>query len=155
MMKVLFIDDEMEKWIAYLGPGLEMHGFHVVGEIFPEKPLQLIRQHNPDVVLLDIRENGVDKGRPILTEIKQKYPDLPVVMLTETLRGDVPLTDPGDFLVAALLIVLTKKFRWEKVCRSLCWACNTTWKSNRGFSKTQNIFRCKVWIYYWYYPRDD
>lgn len=97
MMKVLFIDDEMEKWIAYLGPGLEKHEFHVVGEIFPEKPLQLIRQHNPDVVLLDIRENGVDKGKPILTEIKQKHPDLPVVMLTETLRGDGPLTDPGDF----------------------------------------------------------
>lgn len=114
-MKVLFIDDEMEKWIAYLGPGLEKHGFKVIGEIFPEKPLQLIQQHKPDVVLLDIRENGVDKGKPILTEIKQKYPDLPVVMLTETLRGDVPLTDPGDFTNLGASYCFDKKdLNWKK-----------------------------------------
>ena len=109
MKKVLFIDDEMEKWIAYLGPGLVKHGFNVIGEIFPEKPLQLIRQHNPDVVLLDIRDNGVDKGKPILTGIKQEYPDLPVVMLTETLRGDVHLTDPEDFFILGASYCFDKK----------------------------------------------
>lgn len=109
MMKVLFIDDEMEKWIAYLGPGLEKHMFHVVGEIFPEKPLQLIRQHNPDVVLLDIMENGVDKGKPILTAIKQKYPNLPIVMLTETLQGNVSLTDPEDFTSLGAYYCFDKK----------------------------------------------
>lgn len=109
MKTVLFVDDEMKKWIAYLSPGLENHGFKVIGEIFPEKPLQLIRQHNPDVVLLDIRENGVDKGRPILIEIKRKYPNLPVVMLTETLRGDVLLTDPGDFFSLGASYCFDKK----------------------------------------------
>lgn len=97
MYKVLFIDDEFEKWMTHLKGGLSSHGFEVIGEDFPEKGVfALLKEHTPDVVLLDIWDKGENKGKPILAQIKEKSPDLPVVMFTTTLI-DAPMIDPEDY----------------------------------------------------------
>lgn len=96
MPKVLFIDDEVNKWMVHLKSGLARHGFEVVGEEFPEKALKRIKEEKPDVVLLDIWYHNEDKGGPTLALIRGRYPDLPVIMITTSLL-DAREIDPGDY----------------------------------------------------------
>lgn len=96
MYKVLFIDDEFKKWMIHLKGGLSFHGFEVIGTDFPEDVSALIKEHKPDVVLLDIWDKAEDKGKPTLALIKKKNPYLPVVMFTTTLL-DAPNIDPEDY----------------------------------------------------------
>lgn len=94
MPKILFIDDEAEKWKVLLEEGLEPHGFVIVEEELPEKAIYRIKKDKPDVVLLDILFHGIDKGKSTLASIKKFKPELPVIMITTTL---VDVANPEDY----------------------------------------------------------
>lgn len=83
--KILFIDDELELWEDNLRDELSAFDFEIKGETNPANALRCIADYKPDVVLLDILFQEENLGKPTLKKIKDKYPYLPVVMITSTM----------------------------------------------------------------------
>src|SRR3989344_839296 len=77
---VMVIEDEQDvrKFINNL---LLDHGYSVVEASDGVKALDLIESRRPDLVILDL---GLPKlsGESVMTEIRKKFPDMPVVILT-------------------------------------------------------------------------
>lgn len=82
--QVLIIDDD-EKLNGLLHDYLKTFGFEVHSCTLPSAGLQRIRNHPPDVIILDIMLPEMD-GFTVCKEIRKSY-DIPVVMLTA--RGEV------------------------------------------------------------------
>lgn len=78
--KVLLVDDEAEFRKA-TGQALSRRGFEMQLAESGEQALELIRAAPPDLVILDLRMEGMD-GLATLTELRKDHPDLPVVILT-------------------------------------------------------------------------
>lgn len=82
--KILLVDDE-EAWSNNLKDELESLGFEVIYEEKAENTLKLIREFNPDIVLLDILFHGENKGKPTFDKLRAKYPNLLIIILTSTM----------------------------------------------------------------------
>jgi DNA-binding response OmpR family regulator len=78
--KVLLVDDEAEFRKA-TGQALSRRGFEMQLAESGEQALELCRAAPPDLVILDLRMEGMD-GLATLTELRKDHPDLPVVILT-------------------------------------------------------------------------
>lgn len=80
-MKVLVIDDHA-LFRSGLEGLLERRGIRVVAAVGePQKGVALVLEHEPDVVLLDLRMPDMS-GLNLLQVLTRDFPDLPVVMLT-------------------------------------------------------------------------
>ena len=78
--KILIVDDE-EKFLSYLSKRLEMREYNVDTSLSGEDALEKVRQHNFDVVILDVLMPGID-GIEALRKIKKAKPFIEVIMLT-------------------------------------------------------------------------
>ena len=78
-IKVLMVDDEAQ-FRATTERILTRRGFDTLLAGSGEEAIDKLRE-NPDVVVLDIKMPGMD-GHGTLREIKNRKPDLPVIMLT-------------------------------------------------------------------------
>ena len=77
---ILIIEDEMDLR-KYLSSMLLDQGFSVVDAPDGVKGLNLIERRQPDLVVLDLGLPKVD-GETVCKEIRKKYPDVPVIILT-------------------------------------------------------------------------
>jgi len=97
---VLIVDDEITI-IESLSGILSDDGFEVIHAFNGYEALKKIETESPDIVLLDIWMPGMD-GIETLREIKQKFPNIPVVMITGhgSIESAVEATKSGayDFL---------------------------------------------------------
>lgn len=84
-MRILVIEDE-PAIIRVLERGLKAHGHQVIGAEDGEEGLLVVRTEPVDLVLLDIALPGLD-GHEVLSRIRARRPDLPVLMLTA--RDDI------------------------------------------------------------------
>ncbi len=78
-IKVLMVDDE-EQFRETTKKLLKRRGFETLLAGSGEEAIDKLEE-NPDVVILDIKMPGMD-GHQALKEIKERFPDLPVIMLT-------------------------------------------------------------------------
>lgn len=78
--RVLLVDDE-EMFVEMLGERLEARGLEVTKSFDGEQALELIRERDFDVVILDVLMPGKD-GVDTLREIKRLKPLTEVIMLT-------------------------------------------------------------------------
>lgn len=78
-IKVLMVDDE-EKFRSTTRKILDRRGFDTLLAGSGEEALDQLK-NEPDVVVLDIKMPGMD-GHETLREIRERRPDLPVIMLT-------------------------------------------------------------------------
>lgn len=103
---VLIVDDETSI-IESLEGILSDDGFEVIHAFNGYEALKKIETESPDIVLLDIWMPGMD-GIETLREIKKKFPNIPVVMITGhgTIESAVDATKSGayDFLEKPLSI---------------------------------------------------
>ncbi|MEX1299244.1 MAG: sigma-54 dependent transcriptional regulator, partial [Desulfotignum sp.] len=103
---VLIVDDETTI-IESLSGILSDDGFEVIHAFNGYEALKKIETESPDIVLLDIWMPGID-GIETLREIKQKFPNIPVVMITGhgSIESAVDATKSGafDFLEKPLSI---------------------------------------------------
>jgi two-component system, NtrC family, nitrogen regulation response regulator NtrX len=103
---VLIVDDEITI-IESLSGILSDDGFEVIHAFNGYEALKKIETESPDIVLLDIWMPGMD-GIETLREIKQKFPNIPVVMITGhgSIESAVEATKSGayDFLEKPLSI---------------------------------------------------
>jgi len=127
--KILWVDDEIE----HLKPHillLEERGYSVTSVTNAEDAISLIREQPYDLVLLDEMMPGMD-GLEALSEIKDIYPALPLIMVTkseeenlmeEAIGGKIEeyLTkpvNPSQILSTCKRILERQRISQEKVAR--------------------------------------
>ena len=90
--RILIVDDElsMRDFLKIL---FESEGYEVTVVPDAATALDLAVNNDPfDLVMTDIRMPGMN-GLELLTELKQRFPDLPVVMLTAYASPDDAVQD--------------------------------------------------------------
>jgi DNA-binding NtrC family response regulator len=91
--KILHIDDELG-WCKVLKTILQENSFEVEYETRASNTLNIIKSFKPNAVLLDVLFGGTNKGKATFKDIKQQYPHLTVIMLTNTvIEKDFRLED--------------------------------------------------------------
>ena len=111
--RVLVVDDEAPLLMTLVA-NLELEGLDVREARSGEQALELIRAHDFDVVLSDIRMPGMS-GVDLCKEIRKVRPELPVILMTAfTVEGLVrEAVDEGA------LMVIPKPFAIEHLVRML------------------------------------
>jgi DNA-binding response OmpR family regulator len=85
-MRILIAEDE-PRILAFLTRGLESEGFAVDAAADGVEALRCARSEHYDVAVLDLLLPRID-GLAVLRDLRQHYPDLPVVILSA--RSDLP-----------------------------------------------------------------
>jgi CheY-like chemotaxis protein len=85
--RVLWIDDQIDNLGSHISH-LEQEGYRVTSSTDGLNGLSLLEKDLFDAVLLDHSMPGMD-GISVLSEIKRKYPGLPVFMITQSERREV------------------------------------------------------------------
>ncbi len=78
--KILIVDDELIMRDS-LTAWLEEDNFEPITAESGMQAVELLEKSKPDVILLDIKMPGMD-GITLLKKIKEKYEDIPVIMIT-------------------------------------------------------------------------
>lgn len=79
-MKILVVDDEKNILKLYQAE-LEDEGYTVIAANSGREALELFEKDPPDIVTLDILMPDID-GIQVLRQMKEKKPNIPVIMLT-------------------------------------------------------------------------
>jgi DNA-binding response OmpR family regulator len=79
-MKIMVVDDEKNILMLYKSE-LEDEGYEVVTANSGREALEVFDKEKPDLVTLDIMMPDID-GIQVLRQLKQKNPNVPVIMLT-------------------------------------------------------------------------
>ncbi len=85
-VKILVVDDELIIRESLAG-WLERDGHYVKTAASGEDALEIIKSQNFDIMLLDIRMDGIS-GMDVLKHVKEHYPDIDVIMVTAF--GSIP-----------------------------------------------------------------
>jgi DNA-binding NtrC family response regulator len=98
--KVLLVDDE-EEFCNMLSERLETRGLKVNAVLSGEEAVNRVEKQNFDAIILDLAMPGID-GLETLRRIKEKRPDLEILMLTGhgTVKSSIEAMKLGaeDFL---------------------------------------------------------
>lgn len=78
--KVLLVDDERE-FVETLSERLQMRDFGTAVVYDGEKALALVKQEEPDVMVLDLKMPGID-GIEVLKRLRQEHSKVAVIILT-------------------------------------------------------------------------
>ena len=78
--RVLIVDDE-EELVLTLAERLTIRGFQVETATTGEDALRRVADNGFNVAVLDVKMPGID-GLELTTEMKQRYPDLPIILFT-------------------------------------------------------------------------
>ena len=85
-LKILIVDDEVDLSVT-LVERLGIRGFDAVAVETGAQALEQVRNHNFDVIVLDIKLKGED-GVDVMKQIKQLKESLPVILLTGHMSGE-------------------------------------------------------------------
>ena len=111
-MKILIVDDIPEN-ISALAIALECEGFHINTAAGGEQALEIVRNDSPDLILLDIKMNGMDGFETCLALKKiDASKDIPVIFLTVSKETE---TIVKGFNCGGVDYI-SKPFRQEEVC---------------------------------------
>jgi len=78
--RLLFVDDE-DELISALVERLELRGIDATGVTSGDEALQLLREEQFDVVVIDVKMPGIG-GLDVLRTISRRYPDIKVILMT-------------------------------------------------------------------------
>ena len=81
-MRILWVDDEIDLLKPHI-IFLQQKNYHVTSCTNGTDAIDLVEEENFDIVFLDENMPGIT-GLETLAEIKQKRPNLPIVMITKS-----------------------------------------------------------------------
>jgi DNA-binding NtrC family response regulator len=113
MGKVLIVDDD-EDIRSILSDIIKSEGYKTIAAGDGRKALEKVREHSPEVVLLDVRLPEID-GMQVLKEIKKMNSDTVVIMLTAYGR----LADAVQSVKMGAFDYITKPFDNEEVLSNI------------------------------------
>jgi DNA-binding response OmpR family regulator len=96
---ILVIDDEAHVRMLY-SEELQARGYAVALSDGTEDPVELVAQHSPDLIILDIKL-GSKSGLDVLQTIRRRYTDLPVILCTafDSFRCDLKSIAADAYIV--------------------------------------------------------
>jgi len=139
--KVLLVDDEKE-FCNMLSERLETRGLKVNSVLSGEEAVKQVEDQNFDAIILDLAMPGID-GLETLRRIKEKRPDLEILMLTGhgTVKSGIEAMKLGaeDFLEKPVdMKVLLEKISEAKHKHMLIL-------EKKSREEVENILRSKSW----------
>ncbi len=78
---VLIVDDDMD-FVRLYSLFLRNNGFEVDAAYSAAEAMDALEKADPDIVVLDVMMEHFDSGFNVSRSIKEKHPDLPVILLT-------------------------------------------------------------------------
>jgi CheY-like chemotaxis protein len=78
---VLIVDDDLE-FVKLYSLYLKNRGLDVAASYSAAEAIESLGKTRPDVVVLDVMMEHFDSGFNVSKAIKEKYPDLPVILMT-------------------------------------------------------------------------
>jgi two-component system response regulator GlrR len=122
--KVLVVDDD-EKLLRLLSIKLSRASYEVETAPSAERALARLGVFKPDAIVTDLKMTGLD-GMGLFERVQERYPGLPVIMLTAhgTIPEAVGATKRGVFAY------LTKPFDGEELLEALDQAVRTTGRAS-------------------------
>jgi DNA-binding response OmpR family regulator len=121
-IKILWVDDEIDLLKPHI-IFLEQKGYEVLTSNNGDDAIEMIRQNVYDIIFLDEQMPGIS-GIETLEEIKNLYPNLPVVMITkseeEAIMEDAIGSNIADYLIKPvnpnqILLCLKKNLENKKL----------------------------------------
>jgi two-component system response regulator GlrR len=96
-IRVLLVDDD-ESFLKLLSIRLSASGFETITALSAEQALAELPVKAPHLVVTDMQMGGMD-GLALFDEVHQKYPSIPVIILTAhgTIKDAVKATQAGVF----------------------------------------------------------
>jgi CheY-like chemotaxis protein len=79
--RVLIVDDDKE-FVKLYSLFLRNKGLEVTAAYSAAEALETLASSSPDVVVLDVMMEHFDSGFNVSKDIKEKHPDLPVILMT-------------------------------------------------------------------------
>ena len=79
--KVLLVDDDVD-FLEMHSAVLEHKGYQVITAQSSSECIEKLEKIQPDIVILDVMMEHLDSGFKATRKIKEKYADLPIVLLT-------------------------------------------------------------------------
>jgi len=139
--KVLLVDDE-EEFCSMLSERLETRGLKVNAVLSGEEAVNRVASQNFDAIILDLAMPGID-GLETLRRIKEKRPDLEILMLTGhgTVKSSIEAMKLGaeDFLEKPVdMNVLLEKISEAKHKRMLIL-------EKKSRQEVEEILKSKSW----------
>lgn len=150
--KILWADDE----ISLLKPHimfLEEKGYEVISATNGQDAINICKNQQPDIVFLDENMPGKD-GLETLTEIKQLYPNTPIIMITKSEEEEIMDQAIGskisDYLIKPvnpmqILLTIKKNINKEEIINE---ATKNTFQQNfsRLSMEINNAYSVDDWI---------
>lgn len=139
--KVMLVDDE-EEFIELMSQRLETRGLKVIAVTSGEEAVTMAQDRNLDVAIVDFAMPGID-GIETLKQIKEKRPDVEVIMLTGqgTIHSGIEAMKHGaiDYLEKPVdLNILMEKIRVAKQQRMAAL-------EKKSAEEVKNILKSKSW----------
>jgi DNA-binding NtrC family response regulator len=78
---ILLVDDDSD-YLYQKKIELEEEGFKVVTAESKKKAHEALEKNKPDIVIVDLMMENMDTGFVLSYEVKKKYPNIPVIMVT-------------------------------------------------------------------------
>ena len=136
MKKILIVDDELNMRLV-LSAMLKKEGFEVSSAANGREALQILQSNKIAVVITDLKMPDMD-GMELLTHISERYPEIPVVMITA--HGTVATA--VEALKKGALDYITKPFELDDLKNIICKAIKTSnLKENELFLPPEEIER--------------
>lgn len=79
--RVLIVDDDKE-FVKLYSLFLRNKGLDVAAAYSAAEAMETLRGSSPDVVVLDVMMEHFDSGFNVSRDIKQEFPDLPIILMT-------------------------------------------------------------------------
>jgi DNA-binding NtrC family response regulator len=136
MKKILIVDDELNMRLV-LSAMLKKEGFEVSSAANGREALQILQSNKIAVVITDLKMPDMD-GMELLTHISERYPEIPVVMITA--HGTVATA--VEALKKGALDYITKPFDLDDLKNVIYKAIKTSnLKENELFLPPEEIER--------------
>ena len=108
-MTILVVEDE-PKVLELLLMYFKAKGHQTAGSDSGEGGIQLLQQHQPDVILLDVRLKGKLGGVDVLKAARQQHPKVRVIIITGFENAP-----ESEFLQLGAFAVIKKPVRLEEL----------------------------------------
>ena len=134
MNKILIVDDELNMRLV-LSAMLKKEGYEVASASDGREALQILKSSKIAVVVTDLKMPDID-GMELLTRISEKYPEIPVIMITA--HGTVATA--VEALKKGALDYITKPFDLDELKNVISKAIKTrNLKENELFLPPEEI----------------
>jgi CheY-like chemotaxis protein len=83
--KILLVDDD-EDFLFIHSSLLSSHGYEVITAESEKECREILETNTPDLIILDVMMEYLDSGFDLSKEIKNRYPSIPIILLTSIIE---------------------------------------------------------------------